>query len=58
VAIVVVVLGLLAAWYFGAVERAFPGLTPKSGFVKRREAAATQASAVESWWGVEKGAGK
>jgi hypothetical protein len=55
VAVVVVVLGLLAAWYFGAVERAFPGLTPKSGFVKRREAAATQRAAAESWWGVERG---
>jgi hypothetical protein len=36
------------------VERAFPGLTPKSGFVKRREAAATQRAAAESWWTVER----
>jgi hypothetical protein len=55
---VVLLLGLLAAWYFGAVERAWPGVLPKSGFVKRREAAATQAAAGQSWWGVERGGGR
>ncbi len=58
VVIVVLLLGLLAAWYFGAVERAWPGVLPKSGFVKRREAAATQAAAGQSWWGVERGGGR
>jgi hypothetical protein len=35
--VAVIVVGLAAAWYFGGIERVWPGLLPKSGFVKRRE---------------------
>ncbi|HVX84334.1 MAG TPA: hypothetical protein VH253_05915 [Phycisphaerae bacterium] len=43
--IVALLLALAAAWYFGAIERVFPGLLPVSGFVARQRAAATQAAA-------------
>jgi hypothetical protein len=52
--IAILVVALLAAWYFGGIERIFPGLLPKSGFVQRREAATRPGpeapAARSSWW--------
>jgi hypothetical protein len=45
--IVGVVVAVLAAWYFGVVEKYLPGVTPKSPVVKAREQAATQPAATQ-----------
>jgi hypothetical protein len=40
IALLVVLILLAAAWYFGLIERVMPGTLPKSGWVLRREPAA------------------
>ena len=45
IGVLVVLAGLFVTWYLGGIERVFPDILPKSSYVLKKEAAATQAAA-------------
>ena len=45
IAVLVVIVALWITWYFGGIERVFPNVLPESAYLKRKEAAATRATA-------------